>query len=127
MRVLCFLHERLHEPRNGVHGEAGCGITQLLREKRAFLRSLDSRRRALIHFEFLQGGGSTSNSDHLEDAARALILEWVDKLFSERISSYRGLALFLIDKMYVDTQSAAAQALAASVAREHETIDGGTF
>ena len=54
-------------------------------------------------------------------------MEWVDKLFSERISSYRGLALFLIDKMYVDTQSAAAQALAASVAREHETIDGGTF
>ena len=74
----------------------------------------------------MQGGGSASNSDHLEDAARALILEWVDKLFSERISSYRGLALFLIDKMYVDTQSAAAQALAASVAREHEAIDGGT-
>ena len=74
-----------------------------------------------------QGGGAVSNCDHLEDAARALILEWVDKLFSERISSYRGLALFLIDKMYVDTQSAAAQALAASVAREHEAIDGGTF
>ena len=54
-------------------------------------------------------------------------MEWVDKLFSERISSYRGLALFLIEKMYVDTQSAAAQALAASVAREHEVIDGGTF
>ena len=53
-------------------------------------------------------------------------MEWVDKLFSERITSYRGLALFLIDKMYVDTQSAAAQALAASVAREHEAIDGGT-
>ena len=54
-------------------------------------------------------------------------MEWVDKLFSERITSYRGLALFLIDKMYVDTQSAAAQALAASVAREHEAIDGGTL
>ena len=68
---------------------------------------------------------SASNSDHLEDAARVLILEWVDKLFSERISSYRGLALFLIDKMYVDTQSAAAHSLAASVARERNAVDGG--
>ena len=52
-------------------------------------------------------------------------MEWVDKLFSERISSYRGLALFLIDKMYVDTQSAAAHSLAASVARERNAVDGG--
>ena len=81
------------------------------------------------HFQLgsIQGGSGVPSSDHLEDAARALILEWVDKLFSERITSYRGLALFLIDKMYVDTQSAAAQALAASVAREHEAIDGGTL
>ena len=79
-----------------------------------------------LQLDSIQGGSGVPSSDHLEDAARALILEWVDKLFSERITSYRGLALFLIDKMYVDTQSAAAQALAASVAREHDAIDGGT-
>ncbi len=44
-----------------------------------------------------------------------LILEWVEKLFSEKMDSLRALAMFLIDKMYVDTRSAAAQALIQSM------------
>ncbi len=46
-----------------------------------------------------------------EDAASFLILEWVEKLFNEKMSSMRDLALFLIDKMYVDNRSGAAQTL----------------
>jgi hypothetical protein len=51
-----------------------------------------------------------------------LILEWVEKLFNEKIYNLRGLALFLIDKMYVDTRSLAAQALASSLIKNE---DGG--
>lgn len=43
-----------------------------------------------------------------------LILEWVEKLFNEKIQSYKALAMFLIDKMYVDNRSIAAQTLMSS-------------
>ncbi len=61
-----------------------------------------------------------ASSDHLEEAASYLILEWVEKLFNEKMGSMRDLALFLIDKMYVDNRSAAAHALLASAAKEHQ-------
>ncbi len=51
-----------------------------------------------------------------EDASSFLILEWVEKLFNEKISSMRDLALFLIDKMYVDNRSRAAQTLLVAAA-----------
>lgn len=44
-----------------------------------------------------------------------LILEWAEKLFKERMNSVKDLAVFLIDKMYVDNRSAAVHTLLSSV------------
>lgn len=60
------------------------------------------------------GGGNASVA---EEAAMVLILEWAEGLFKEklrnndRLRSFPALAMFLIDQMYVDSRSLAAQAL----------------
>ena len=48
-------------------------------------------------------------TDRLEEAATCLILEWVGKLFTEKIANVKDLALYLINKMHVDTDSQAAK------------------
>ena len=58
----------------------------------------------------LGGGGPTQEEEEdLEQAAVFLVLEWVEKLFSVKMSGVQELARYLIDKMYVDNSSAAAQ------------------
>ena len=57
----------------------------------------------------LGGGGPTQEEEDLEQAAVFLVLEWVEKLFSVKMSGVQELARYLIDKMYVDNSSAAAQ------------------
>ena len=52
----------------------------------------------------------------MDGAATLLLLEWVEKLFNEKIPSLKDLALFLIDKMYVDNRSVAAITLLSSAA-----------
>ena len=56
--------------------------------------------------------------DRVDGAATLLLLEWVEKLFNEKIPSLKDLALFLIDKMYVDNRSVAAITLLSSAAGE---------
>jgi hypothetical protein len=46
----------------------------------------------------------------------------VEKLFNEKMRSVRDLALFLIDKMYVDNRSAAANALLATVTSKNKLL-----
>lgn len=58
----------------------------------------------------------------MEEAATYLILEWVEKLFNEKMDSIRDLALFLIEKMYVDNRSVAAHALMSSTTSIKEGI-----
>ena len=53
--------------------------------------------------------------DRAEEAANYLLLEWVEKLFGERIKNVKDLGCFLIDKMYVDNQSVAAHTLLSSM------------
>ena len=52
--------------------------------------------------------------DRVDGAATVLLLEWVEKLFNEKIPTLKDLALFLIDKMYVDNRSVAAITLLSS-------------
>ena len=50
-------------------------------------------------------------SDYEEEtntAASFLIREWVEKLLGVKFNSLRDLAVYLIDKMYVDNRSTAA-------------------
>ena len=54
------------------------------------------------------------DADDLEDAAHFLVLEWVEKLFSQKIHSIKELAIYLIEKMFVDSSSPAAQRITAA-------------
>jgi hypothetical protein len=51
---------------------------------------------------------SHDHEEELGSAASFLIREWVEKLLGVKFESLRELALYLIDKMYVDNRSAAA-------------------
>ena len=53
-------------------------------------------------------------SNKPDEASTKIVLEWVEKLFNERIGSVKDLALFLIEKMYVETRSSAALTLLSS-------------
>lgn len=66
-----------------------------------------------------------SKPSQLEDSATFLVLEWVEKLFNEKLETMKDLALFLIEKMYVDNRSGAANALLASVQKSAAGGGGG--
>ena len=59
-------------------------------------------------------GGPTQEEEDLEQAAVYLVLEWVEKLFGVKMGGVQELARYLIDKMYVDNNSKAAQTVNAS-------------
>ena len=59
-----------------------------------------------------------TRTSQTDEASTMLLLEWVEKLFNERIGSIKELALFLIEKMYVNTNSAAAMTLLQSAKTE---------
>ena len=46
--------------------------------------------------------------EETNSAASFLIREWVEKLLGVKFNSLRDLAVYLIDKMYVDNRSTAA-------------------
>ena len=60
------------------------------------------------------GSGGGGAREQLEEAAQFLVLEWAEKLFSQKAHSVRELAHYLMDKMFVDTSSPAAQTLMAA-------------
>ena len=61
----------------------------------------------------------------MEEAATYLLLEWVEKLFKERIKSIKDLGLYLIDKSFVDGQSSAAHTLLSSLDAQDGEAGGG--
>lgn len=58
----------------------------------------------------------------MEDASTTLLLEWVEKLFNEKIRSIDELGLFLIEKRYVNNCSNAALTLLNSVKSENNAM-----
>lgn len=55
--------------------------------------------------------------EELNNAASFLIREWVEKLMGVKFNSLTDLALYLIDKMYVGNQSAAAYTVITTMAK----------
>ena len=56
----------------------------------------------------------------LNEATSLLIREWAEKLLTVKFSSLRDLALYLIDKMFVDHQSSAAHTVLSTMAKSRE-------
>ena len=56
----------------------------------------------------------------LNEATSLLIREWAEKLLTVKFSSLRELALYLIDKMFVDHQSSAAHTVLSTMAKSRD-------
>lgn len=74
------------------------------------------------------GGGKTVQlandlEDEINSSASFLIREWVEKLLGVKFNSLRDLALYLIEKMYVDNRSAAAYTVITTMAKSNEVTD----
>ena len=56
----------------------------------------------------------------LNEATSLLIREWAEKLLQVKFTSLRELALYLIDKMFVDHQSSAAHTVLSTMAKSRD-------
>ena len=56
----------------------------------------------------------------LNESTSLLIREWAEKLLTVKFSSLRELALYLIDKMFVDHQSSAAHTVLSTMAKSRD-------
>ncbi len=63
---------------------------------------------------------ATDVEEELTTAASFLIREWVEKLLGVKFNSLRELAVYLIDKMYVDNRSNAAFTVLTTMAKSNK-------
>ena len=54
----------------------------------------------------------------MNEASSFLIREWAGKLLTAKFGNLRELALFLIDKMFVDNRSSAAHTVISSMSKQ---------
>jgi hypothetical protein len=65
--------------------------------------------------------------EETNSASSYLIREWVEKLLGVKFNSLKDLAVYLIDKMYVDNRSTAAFTMVNAIKKSGEGMIGDFF